>query len=443
VLVFNLLIWAGMALSGFAMCVLLETWTGSTAAGIVAGCLYAFNAHLLTRFAHLQAMHMEFFPIALLAFDRLLQQPTARIGALFGVMFVLQALCSNYTMVLVATALLAALMVRSEPWRRDSKALWLTLFATALVAGLALLPFLLPYYRIRAEQHMARSLDEVQMYSATWRDYLTTAGRMHFKLWAESFFGDRTSLFPGVAGVLLTLGAVVSGLAWRDRRARMALAFGVAGFALSFGVSLPGYGWMHEHIPLLQGIRAAARWGFLFLIAVAILSGFAVAQLQRRWRDRWWWPALAFGLAGIVTLEAMRAPLSLVRFNGISAVHARLAADDVKAIVVLPLYGRGQFQRNSRYLLDQTRHWRPMINGYSSFVPTSFHDRAARLQSFPDAAAIKELRSIGISHVVLHRTPLVQSLGRPAVEALSAQLRAHPDLEFVFDEDDVMVYKVK
>ena len=443
VLVFNLLIWAGMALSGFSMCVLLERWTGSAAAGIVAGCLYAFNAHLLTRFAHLQAMHMEFFPIALFAFDRLLKQPTIRVALLFALMFTLQALCSNYTMVLVAAAMMAALLVRPEPWRRDSRAVWLMLVVAGLVALVALVPFLLPYYRIRAEQNMARSLDEVEMFSATWRDYLTTAGRMHLKLWAESFFGDRTSLFPGVAGTLLTIGTVISGLAWRDPRARMALAFGVLGFALSFGTFLPGYGWLHEHIPLLQGIRAAARWGLLFLIAIAMLSGFAVARLQQRWKAQWWWPALTFALAGLVTLEAMRAPLSLVRYEGIPAVHARLAGDDVKAIVVFPLYGRGQFQRNARYLLDQTRHWHPMINGYSSFVPTSFHERAARLQSFPDAASIQELRAIGISHVVLHRTLMVRNMGLPAVEALTAQLRAHPGLEFVFDEDDVMVFKIR
>ena len=436
VLVFNLLIWVGMALSGFAMCVVLERWTGSAAAGIVAGCLYAFNAHLLTRFAHLQAMHMEFLPGALYAFDRLLQRPAARVAAAFGGLFVLQALCSNYTMVLAATALLAALIVRPEPWRRDSARLWLTLGVTAVVAALVLVPFLLPYERIRTEQHLSRSIDEVQFYSATWRDYLTTAGRLHLKLWAASFFGDRTSLFPGIGGLLLAAGAIASGLAWRDTRARMAIAFGVLGFALSFGPALPGYSWLHEHIPLLQGIRAAARWGYLLLIAVAILSGFAVAELRRRCGDRWWWPALAFGLVGLVTIEAMRAPLALVRFDGIPAVEARLAREDVRAIVVLPLYSRGQLQRNARYLLDQTRHWRPMINGYSSFVPNSFHERAARLQAFPDVASVRELRSIGISHVVVERNALVQNLGRPEAEALLARLRVHPDLELVFEEDD-------
>jgi hypothetical protein len=58
ILVYNLLAMAGFALSGFAMAWLVSRWTGDRAAGIVAGLAYAFNAHTLVRFSHLQAMHV-------------------------------------------------------------------------------------------------------------------------------------------------------------------------------------------------------------------------------------------------------------------------------------------------------------------------------------------------------------------------------------------------
>ena len=58
-----------------------------------------------------------------------------------------------------------------------------------------------------------------------------------------------------------------------------------------------------------------------------------------------------------------------MRFDGIPSVHSRLATDEVKAIVVFPLYGGSQFNLNAPYLLDQTRHWKPMLNAYSSFAP--------------------------------------------------------------------------
>ncbi len=439
VLVYNVLVWIGFALSGFAMHVVVERWTGSRAAGIVAGCLYAFNAHSLTRYPHLQALHVEFFPFVLYTFDRLLSEPRAPTAALLATLFVLQALCSNYTMVFISMALVAALAVRAEPWTRGAGRFWRLLAAAGVGALVVLIPVLIPYYRVRVEQGLVWTIDDVRLYSAGWLDYLVTAGRLHYQLWSREVFEGRTALFPGVTATVLAIVAVAAGAAWRDRRARMALAFGVVGLALSFGASLPGYGWLHAQVPLLQGVRAAARWGWLLLVAIAILAGVAVAEGERRWRAHAWWPALVVGLVGLVTVEALRAPLSLVRFDGISPVHARLHQDDVTGIVVFPLYGAPHFNRNARYLLDQTRHWRPMVNGYSSFAPPSFFERAARFQSFPAAPTIEELRSIGVSHVVLHRNPFEHAFGTSAINAL----RAHPDLQFLVEQDGVILYRLK
>lgn len=442
---YNVMVWLGFALSGWAMALVIRAWTGSIAAAVVAGCLYAFNAHLLTRYSHLQALHMQFFPVALYGLDRLLRAttsagdraPVAPPALLLGVGFVLQALCSNYTMVMMTVALGVGFVVRPEAWR-PSRRLWFALVATAIVSAAVLVPFLLPYARVRAEQGLIRTLDEVRMYSAGPQDYLVTAGRLHYAWWSHRFFEGRTALFPGVVGVLLAAVAVCGGVAWRDTRARMALAFGVVGVALSFGANLPGYEWLQQ-IPLLQGIRAASRWGGLFLIAVAILAGYGVAMLERRLAHRSWWPALALALIGGVTIEALRAPLGMERFDRIPSVHARLAQDDVKAIVVFPLYGGHNFNRNAEYMLHQTRHWKPMLNAYSSFAPRSFYETAARLQSFPDAAAIAELERQGFTHVVLHRGPLERDFGREAVDGL----RAHPDLAFVLERDGVIIYRVR
>jgi hypothetical protein len=443
ILIYNLMVWAGFASSGFAMALLIRSWTGSTAAAIVAGCLYAFNAHLLTRYPHLQALHVQFLPLVLYACDRLLRQAearasTSRMAWLLGGAFVVQALCSNYTMVLMALALVAAFAVRPEPWRAGPR-LWMTLALTGAGVALALTPFLLPYARVRDEQGLVRTIDDVRIYSAGWTDYLATTGRIHYAWWSHRVSEGRTALFPGVLAVLLALVAVGRGSAWTDRRARMALAFGAVGFLLSFGASLPGYEWLQAHVPLFQGIRAAARWGLLFLIAVAILAGYGVAILERRWRHRRWWPALAAALVGGITLEAIRAPLLMERHDGIPAVHGRIAREDVRAMVVFPLYGGGNFNLNAEYLLHQTRHWKPMLNAYSSFAPASFYDLADRLQSFPDEVAIQLLRTHGFSHVVLHRPPLEQAFGAAAVDAL----RTHPDRALGFEEDGVILYRVR
>ena len=108
VLVYNLLVMVGFALSGLAMSLVMLRWTGSLAAGLVAGVLFAFNAHVLTRFAHLQALHVGFFPLMLYAFDRVLgggvhPRPNSSAFAmrtLLSAAFGLQALSSNYLMAL-------------------------------------------------------------------------------------------------------------------------------------------------------------------------------------------------------------------------------------------------------------------------------------------------------------------------------------------------------
>lgn len=438
VLIYNVLVWLGYALSGLAMALLMRAWTGSLLAAILSGCLYAFNAHLLTRYAHLQALHLEFLPIVFYAFDRVLRGERGRFVVMLVIAFVLQALCSNYTMVMMATALLVAAAVRTELWR-GGRHTWVQLSLAAAAVALIMAPFLWPYYQVRAEQGLVRTIDDIRLYSAGFTDYLVTAARTHYPLWSYRYFEGRTALFPGALAFALAVSALVMGVGWKDPRARMALAFGVTGFALSFGASLPGYAWMQEHIPLLQGIRAAARWGLLFLVAVAILAGFAMARFEQRWRAEWWWPAFAIGVLLIVTFESLRAPLSMRYYGGIPTVHRRLAALDIDAMVVFPLYGGDQFNLNGEYMLHQTRHWKPMLNAYSSFAPPGFYDLAARLQAFPDDRAMQTLREHGFSHVLLHRAPLERDYGRASVDAL----RNHPGLELVFDAEGVILYRVR
>ena len=119
VLVYNLLIIAGLALSGWAMYLLMARWTGSVAAGVIAGLLYAFNAHVLTRFVHLQAQHVEFFPLMLYALDRVIVDRRRRDAVLLAAAFVLQSLCSNYLLVFMTYALLVSVAVR---WKELSPA---------------------------------------------------------------------------------------------------------------------------------------------------------------------------------------------------------------------------------------------------------------------------------------------------------------------------------
>jgi hypothetical protein len=60
-------------------------------------------------------------------------------------------------------------------------------------------------------------------------------------------------------------------------------------------------------------------------------------------------------------------------------------------------------------MLNATRHWKPLVNGYSGLTPRSYRTTNATLSQFPDQASLDMLRSLGVSHVVLHTDRLPPS----------------------------------
>ena len=256
VLVHNVLIILGLGLSGFAMCLVMTEWTGSRGAGVIAGLLYGFNAHVLMRFPHLQAQHAEFFPLMLYAMDRVLVRNATRDRWLLAGAFTLQSLCSNYFLVFSTFALVIAAAVRANEWLpRARRPVLGSLIIAGLASAVAVAPFLWPYYQVRSEQGLVRSLGEVARYSAHWQDYLATGARLHYQWWSHAFVNGNAALFPGFIGLSLAVVATATGQAWRDRRARMALAFGVMGVCFSFGPAFPA---TPSFIPMCPYSRACA-----------------------------------------------------------------------------------------------------------------------------------------------------------------------------------------
>jgi hypothetical protein len=54
-------------------------------------------------------------------------------------------------------------------------------------------------------------------------------------------------------------------------------------------------------------------------------------------------------------------------------------------------------------MLFSTTHWRPMVNGYSDFIPADFFEGARLLENFPDDAGLTWLRAQDTRYVVFHR----------------------------------------
>jgi hypothetical protein len=429
---YNVVLILGLALSGWTTCLVVERWTRRWLAGILSGSLMAFNAFTLTVLPQIQFLHLEFLPLALFALDRLLVAPKARHAVLLAVWYVLEALTGNYLLVFTAIALTVGALVRPGDWlgARFRAAAPHVLLASALAVA-ALAPFLYPYLEAHWEVGLVRTLEGAATYSASLTDYLVAAGTWHFNHWSSVFLKG-SALFPGIGAMVLVVAALVNRVAWRDRRARMLLAIGVVAFVLSFGPKVVVYRWLYYAFPLLSGIRAVDRFGEITLAAVAILAGFGLSALMRRWPGR---AAIVLGtcFVTVANAEAWRAPLPYTPFDGIPPIYHSLANAGADAVIIgFPFHGPGGNFQNAPLMLGSTRFWKPLVNGYSGFNPPSFYDHVERLQSFPDHASIEYLRQLGVTHIVVR-----WNFSRlPAIAAF-------PELRLWDAEEGIRIYQLQ
>jgi hypothetical protein len=413
VLVYNLLVLAGFALTGWATCLVLYRVTGDWMPGLLSGTLLGFNTYALTHLPHIQALHLEFLAPAVLALHVLLTRPSARPAVLLAVLFSLQALTSNYFMVAIALAIGAAVLMRPQEWWVNGGRLVVWAAVCLAITALVLLPFVLPYVEMRSAHGFIRPLAPSQ--SATWRDYLTTGSRIHFDSWSRHFWPGRAPLFPGAIAIVFTALALWSGTAWRNRFARLWIGIGIALTLMSLGAHAPWYQWAHERFAVIQGIRSPARLGQFTLAAFAILAGFGLAWVRARWNGRRWLPAVSVAVILLANAEALRAPMGFVPAVPIPPAYDVLAREKHAVVAEFPFPPPRQFYANTAYMLASTRHWHPLLNGYSGFVPGSYTRAWLSLTGFPDTRSLDALRDLRVTHVVIHYRPMfvASSLRRP------------------------------
>src|SRR5215467_8068338 len=140
VLVYNLVLIAGFALTAFATFLLVERWTGSWIAGLLSGSAFAFNTHTLTRLPHVQGIHIYGLPLALLAADRLLRDGSWKAAIALTLALVLAAYTSGYLIVFAAIMLAVVAVVYAPVWLPRWRHVLPGLAIAAVGSALAVLP---------------------------------------------------------------------------------------------------------------------------------------------------------------------------------------------------------------------------------------------------------------------------------------------------------------
>ena len=435
-LAYNLASWPGLRLPD-GRSVLVRRWTGSWSAGLISGCLAAFDAHVLVRLAHLQTQHVEFLALVLFAFDRLVSWRRTRDAVMLGVGFALQGLTSVYVLVFSTWMLVFAVPARAREWLRRNPAEMIGLLVlSGATAAILMAPYLLAYDELHRLTGLERTLRDGRWYAGSWVDYLSTGSRIHYAWWSSRYFAEAmSSTFPGLVATALAALAITRKETRRDARVRMCLVVAIGCATVSVLPRTPVYPLLYGTVPLFRAVRVQAHIGQIVLLMIAILAGFGVAGLGRRWRDARTWPVAGAALCVLVNLEALRAPLEYQPFSEIPPIYDRLAAERGAVVVELPLYEPRYSFGNAPYMLNSTRHWRPILNGYSGFLPGWYAGAHNAVQGFPDVASLIDLHERGVTHVVVH----AELFDRDRLEAIART----PSLQPVAASGDIHLYRLR
>jgi hypothetical protein len=398
VLVYNLCVLAGIVSSGVGMFVLVRHLTHDPDAALVAAAIFALAPYRIEHVMHLELQWTVWMPLAFHAVHRLFDHPSARGGVILGVLLALQLLASVYYGVFLGLLVAAFTVMLVVSRHREARAVLLPLGAAALTVAAVAAVYALPYLDA-AREVGTRAPGETASFSAQLASYLTAPQQNWVWGWTSSRFeGNELRLFPGLVAVLIATIGVAGNRG--ERLVWIYLAILLLAIELSLGMNGTVYTWLYSHASPLRGFRAPARFGILAVCALAVLAGFGFRTLQRRIAAP---RALLVAALVAIGVESGSAPLHLTEIQRsppdvYTVLDRFLEPERGPAVIELPMASGF----NVVYMFWSTRHWRPLVNGYSGYAPRDFEETVKCMDTFPDQASIARLRALNVSHILLH-----------------------------------------
>jgi hypothetical protein len=449
VLVHNLMLLAGIALSGAGMFVLARRLSGSAAAGVTAGFIFAFAPYRFEHYMHMELQWTVFSPWAFWALHRTFETARIRDGALVGVFVALQFLSSIYYGAFLATLLGLVVIILCCPLRGQPLTSRLTAVAIGGAIAIALAAPYALQYAITRNKAGGRPVEQVLMFSAKPTSYtIATDTNLLYGERSEKRGRAERRLFTGVLPVLLA----VAGLLLRPPTVQ-AIAFLlalVAAFELSLGLYGYSYPLLYKYVPVFEGFRAPARFGIYVVFFLGVLAAYGHAAIEAALQGgRASRRAGRHVLAGLVVASLMVeywvAPLKLIAYpNTAPPVYTWLAGQPRGVVAELPLSPPDLLPgTDPRYSYLSTFHWMPMINGYSGYYPPSYLDRVHTLRDFPADPTTRILQRAGVRYVILHLAAYRQGEAAAILTTLASNL-AYTQLGVFSDgEGKAVVYRLK
>lgn len=532
--------YALLVLSSFVLCGLttfLVLWRNgvSAPAAFLGGLAFAFSPFRWSELNHLQLLLMQWIPLVLWLWDRLLAKRTVRWATAFLAVYLLHLFGGAYLAYMVHVPMLVILVSRATA---EGRALFApralrVLAPVALIAAAAGLGLFVPYARERTALGIERSGREIATLGATFWSFLTPASRNVYgpavrQTLAAALPEDldpsgrrENSLFPGF--VVSGLALVGLGAFWRRYRAPLRRRLTLPRHILLWGLLLlalvayvhadlvtlraspteppPLSAWdadaallaggliawavlrrrcagagvlswsaidpwqrsvaifgglcvllchplafapLMRLLPGLAGLRVPTRFYAFASLAVAYCAACGFDVLRQRFaklRGRHAFTVAVLALAALEPIpRAVRWQVLPEEPEFAPVYHWLAAQPQISALLELPIRG-GAAEAMPMYF--STLHWKPIVNGFSSFLPPTYRELAERAQPLPEDDALALLRGWGVTHLLVH----ADDPGRFFQAALPAWEHAHVgrDLDEVFRDDEAgdRVYRLR
>jgi hypothetical protein len=419
VLIYNLALFAAFSLSGWAAFVLARRLTGSVPGAIVAGVIFAFAPYRFCHYMHLELQIVFWIPIAMLVIHRVIESGRLRDGLLLGAIMSAQLFSSIYmalfSLVYLGVVMPALLLISGA---HAVRRVLLPALAGALLAIAFAVPYAIAYGR--AERDVGtRGIEEVKLYSATIRSFVSAPAMNRLYGWTEGSglgWDSEMNLFPGILACALAALGVLRG------RGRARFAY-LAGLLIAIDMTRGASGflfvWLFEHTSAFRALRSPARFDIFVNLSLALLSAYGAAFLLEKIGRPAGKRVAATALVALLLAEYASSPV-LESVPAPTRVDSLLSARPPSVIVELPLLTRRGFwgSLDVVYMAQGVGHFQKMLNGYSGLVPGSFYQMREVMGRFPDERSMAFLRELGVDYVVVRAALFDGDEGAALIERL-------------------------
>ena len=369
---------------------------GATLAGLVFG----FSPYRIAQAPHLQTLWAFGIPLALFALHRYVEERKRVWLAVFAAAWVMQALANGYYLVFFPV-LLAFWVVWFTIGRSRTGAL--AIAGVWVVAWLPLIPFLLTYRQTQGALNLG-SVEKPMSIALRLATILLLTSRSMARLWRD---GSVLAFYVLAAALTYTLS-----LGPHVRFAGAPLIFRAPYFWL---LQVPGF----------SSARAPGRFGMLFVLCLAVAAALVFARATHAFGRR---ARYALAAAACVVIVAESWPTIAVAAVP-APIRALEHADANAPVLELPA---GSTDRDSAALYRSIEHGRPVVNGYSGYVPPHYRVLTVSLR-LDDAAVLTELA---------RHSPLTVAIDRRDQFERWAAVVAQCHGDLIDDDGEWRVYRV-